>query len=102
MQKTKTLVMHKATNYALLFLIFAVALLYMYFANTAVHALTTLEKTKTRMQSLSVEVSEMEAQSLALENNFSTEKALSLGFVEVNNPIFIMRTTKTSLSMKTN
>jgi len=101
-QKTKTLVMHKATNYALLFLIFTAALVYVYFANMAVRALTTLEKTKTQMQALSVEVSEMEAKSLAVENDFSIEKALSLGFVEMNNPIFIIKTPKkTSLSMKT-
>jgi hypothetical protein len=101
-EKTKVLIMHKNANYVLLGLIFIAAMFYMYFANMAVRALTVLEKTKAHMQTLSVEVSEMEAKRLALENNFSTEKALSLGFVEINNPIFIMKNAKkTSLSLKT-
>lgn len=101
-QNTKTLVMHKATNYSLIALIFAVALFYIYFANNTVHILTVLEKTKGQMQSLSIEVSEMESKHLSIENSMNAAKALSLGFVEVNNPIFIMRNTqKVSLSLKT-
>ncbi|MFH0804270.1 MAG: hypothetical protein V1896_01560 [Candidatus Zambryskibacteria bacterium] len=100
-QKTKTLVMHKATNYIFMTLIFAVAISYVYFANIAVHALTVLEKTRQHMQSLSVEVSEMESKRLAIENNFSTEKVLSLGFTEVTAPIFILKNSvKTTLSFK--
>lgn len=101
-QNTKTLVMHKAGSYALIALIFAAALSYMYFANIAVRTLTILEKTKGQVQTLSVEVSEMESKRLSIENNMNAAKALSLGFVEVNNPIFIMRNAKkTSLSLKT-
>jgi hypothetical protein len=101
-QNTKILVMHKVTNYALTALIFAAALFYMYFANTTVHTLTVLQKTKVQMQTLSVEVSEMESRRLSIENNINAARALSLGFVEVNNPIFIMKNAqKTSLSLKT-
>lgn len=67
----------------------------------AVRTLTILEKTKTQMQSLSIEVSEMESKRLSVENNISTSIAKSLGFVEVNNPIFIMKNSKkTALSLK--
>ena len=101
-QNTKILVMHKATNYALIFLIFAAALSYIYFANVAVRTLTVLQKTKGQMQTLSVEVSEMESERLSIENNMNTAKALQLGFVEVNNPIFIMKSAqKVALSLKT-
>ena len=101
-QNTKILVMHKMTNYFLMAFIFSAALFYVYFANSTVRTLTVLEKTKQQMQSLSVKVGEMESQRLAMENNIDTQKALQLGFVEVNNPIFIMRNSKnTVLSLKT-
>ena len=100
-QKTKTLVMNRATNYAFIAFIFVAALFYVYFANTAVRALTVLEKTKKQMQSLSLEVSDMESKRLVVENNISTEKALQLGFVEINHPTFIVKNSKnTSLSFK--
>jgi hypothetical protein len=101
-QNTKTLVMHKTANYALLTLIFAAALFYVYFANITVRTLTILEKTKEQVQSLSAEVSEMESKRLAIENSISEQKALQMGFVEVNNQTFIMRNSnKTALSLKT-
>ncbi|KKQ77814.1 MAG: hypothetical protein A3A96_01815 [Candidatus Zambryskibacteria bacterium RIFCSPLOWO2_01_FULL_39_39] len=100
-QKTKSLVMHKITNYALAFFIFALAFSYIYFANLAVRNLTILEKTKDKKQSLSVTVSEMESKRLSIENTMNMEKTLSLGFVEVENPIFIMKSAKkTTLSLK--
>lgn len=104
-QNIKAIIMHKATNYVLLFFILAVVASYAYFANTAVRAVTVLQKTKTHMQALSVNVSEMEAQHLSLENNFNTQKALSMGLVEINNPTFIMKNANnkknTTLSFKT-
>jgi hypothetical protein len=101
-QKTEAITMHRVTDYALIFLIFTAALFYIYFANLTVRTLTVLEKTKGQMQSLSVKVSEMESKRLNIENNVSTEKALASGFVEVNNPTFIMRNTvKVTLSLKT-
>jgi hypothetical protein len=99
-QNTKALVMHKTTNYILIAFIFAALLSYVYFANMTVRTLTVLEKTKQQMQSLSIEVSEMESQHLSVENNINEQKALQMGFVEVNNPIFIMKKT-TALSFKT-
>jgi hypothetical protein len=100
-QKATILAMRRSTSYTLIALIITVALFYMYFANITVRTLTTLEKTKQQMQSLSVEVSEMESKRLTIENDFSTEKALGLGFVEVNHPIFIMKSAKkTALSFK--
>lgn len=93
--------MHKTTNYAIIALIFAAALSYMYFANMAVRTLTVLEKTKGQMQSLSIKVSEMESERLALENSINTEKAKSLGFVEIANQTFVMRNSQNiSLSLK--
>lgn len=101
-QKTKALVMHKTTNYALIALIFAAALSYIYFANVAVHTLTVLQKTKGQIQTLSIEVSDMESKRLSIENNMNTTKALQLGFVEVNKPMFIMKSSqKAALSLKT-
>ena len=100
-QKTEAVVMHKSTNFVLIASILLVALFYMYFADSTVRTLTVLQKTKGQMQSLSVAVSEMESQRLTMENDISTEKALRLGFVEVNNPTFIMKSPKkTTLSLK--
>jgi len=100
-QKTKILVANKKTNYLLLSFIFVTALFYVYFANTTVHTLSTLEKTKQHIQSLNIEVSELESKHLVVENSFSTEKALNLGFVEISNPIFIMKNSgKATLSLK--
>lgn len=100
-QNAKAIVMHKATNYALTAFILAVALFYIYFASITVRTLTVLEKTKGEMQSLTVEVSEMESQHLSIENGMNQQKALQLGFVEVNNPTFIIRSPKATLSLKT-
>lgn len=91
----------KRMHFMLIGLIVATVILYAYFAQTAVHTLTVLEKTKTQMQSLSMTVSEMESARLVLENGLNTEKALRLGFVEVNRPTFIMKSSKqTALSLK--
>ena len=100
-QNTKAIVMHKTANYVLTSFIIAAALFYIYFAGTTIHTLTILEKTKVELQSLSVEVSEMESQQLSMENDMNQQKALQLGFVEVNSPIFIMRNSKATLSLKT-
>ncbi|MEK7635021.1 MAG: hypothetical protein AAB446_01140 [Patescibacteria group bacterium] len=101
-QKAEVMVMHRATKYALIFFIFAATIFYMYFVNLTVRTLTVLERTKDQMQSLSVLVSEMESKRLSIENSVSTEKALNAGFVEVNNPIFIMRNQSgVTLSLKT-
>ena len=101
-QNTKALVMNKVTSMLFVALIFAAALSYIYFVNITVRTLTVLEKTKGQMQSLSIKVSEMESEKLSIENGMNAAKALSLGFVEVNNPTFIMRNAgNVSLSLKT-
>ena len=100
-QKTKTLAINNVVNYGLIALVVVAALSYMYFANIAVRNLTVLEKTKKQIQSLNIEVSEKESERLSIENSVSTEKALSLGFVEVNHPTFIVKNSKkTALSLK--
>lgn len=95
--------MHKTVNYAMIALIFAAAISYMYLANMTVRALTTLEKTKQHIQSLSIEISEMESERLSVENNINAEKILQLGFAEVKYPIFIVKNSqKAVLSFKVN
>lgn len=101
-QKAKAIVLGGITTYFIIAFIFMVAIFYVYFANKAVRTLTVLEKTRDEMQSLSMKVSEMESKRLAMENGISTEKALQMGFKEVNNPIFIVKNNKTSLTLNTN
>lgn len=102
-QKTKTLVMHKAVNYTLIAFILAAAISYIYLANITVRTLTILEKTKQHMQSLSIEVSEMESERLSVENDINAEKIQQLGFVEVKHPLFIVKNSKKAvLSFKVN
>ncbi|HEY4480224.1 MAG TPA: hypothetical protein VJB58_02030 [Candidatus Paceibacterota bacterium] len=61
-----------------------------------------LEKSKSEMQALSLEVSEMESKRLVLDNGISNNLAESLGFVEVKNQNFIIdKSGGTSLSLRT-
>lgn len=100
--KTKAVASNLIAVYILAAAVFAVLVSYIYFANVAVRALTTLEKTKQEMQVLSVKVSELESEKLVIENNISKEKVLSLGFVEVSKPTFIIKSSKSpTLSLKT-
>jgi hypothetical protein len=97
------IIKNKASIYALVALICVMVVSYVYFANVTVRTLTVLQKTKTQMQSLSVEVSDMESKRLAMENDISTSRALQSGFVQVNNPTFIIRNTQNAtLSLKMN
>lgn len=100
--KTKTiaLIFSKPADYFLAALILMTLLTYVYCANTTVRVLTVLEKAKFQMQNLSIEVSEMESKRLALESQISTEQALNAGFVQIENPIFIIKNNKATLSLK--
>lgn len=100
--KTKAiaLISSKPTDYLLAVLVLAALLAYIYCANTTVRVLTVLEKAKSQMQNLSIEVSEMESKRLSLESQISTEQALDAGFVQVENPIFIVKNSNTTLSLK--
>ena len=54
------------------------------------------------MRTLSVVVSEVESKRLSAENNISVAKAEQLGFMAVNHPTFIMKSSqKAFLSLKT-
>lgn len=102
-EKTITLVLDRKINYVLIVAIFMCLVFYIYFANMTVHTLTLLEKNKQTNQSLSVEVSDLEAQRLLVQNSISKSLALSLGLVEINDQTFIVsKSKKTTLSFKTN
>ena len=102
-QKTKIIVMHRNTSYALAVLIFGCLVFYVYFANTAVRTLTVLEKIREEIQSLSIGVSEMESKRFVIDNSVNPDLARHLGFIEVNQPTFIMKnTSQNTLSFKTN
>ncbi len=101
--KTEAIVVNRSTHFLLAVLIFAALLLYVYFANVAVRTLAALEKTEEDIQSLSVEVSEMESKRLALENKVSAQVAADLGFVEAGRPTFIVKDSKkAALSFRAN
>ena len=100
-KKTQTLILNKNTDYILMSFIFMAIIFYIYFAGTAVHTLTILEKTKQQMQSLTIKVGDLESERLLVENKINTQTALQMGLVEVDHPTFIMKNSKrTSLSMK--
>ncbi len=101
-EKGTAFIFHKIGAYVLVTLIFGSVISYAYFANAAVRTLTVLEKSKQQMQSLSVDVSEMEAKRLLVDNGVSNALAQHLGFVEVKNQIFIVnKSQKAALSFKT-
>lgn len=100
-QKTYAITINPFTIYFLIFGLALTVIFYVYFANDAVRTLTVLEKTKFEIQNLSVKISEYESDRLFIENSLNTEKALSLGFTQVNKPNFLMKIVKnTSLSIK--
>lgn len=102
-QRAEAIMMSKTIQYTMASLIFAVALFYVYFANVAVRTLTSLERIKDDIQTISIEVSEMESERLLLQNSVNSKLAARLGFVEVENPTFIMKNSnKAALSLKTN
>lgn len=100
-EKLIAIMFNRFSSYVLVAFIFACVISYIYFANTAVRTLTVLEKTKDDIQSLTVKVSEMEAKRLAVENRLSGATAKSFGFVEAQNPTFIVsKPAKTALLLK--
>ena len=90
-QIATALIFHRLTNYFLLGAILLSALAYMYFVNSAVRSVGLLQNFKSEYESLSARVSDLESDSLALENEVSLAKALSLGLTEVQRPIFIVK-----------
>ena len=101
-EKSVALVLHRSTNYLLAISIFMCFVFYIYFANTAVHTLTILERIQEDFQSLGVKVSDMEAKRLSVQNSISKSLAQSLGLVEISSQTFIMSKSKsTTLSYKT-
>lgn len=99
-QQTKNIIKRKSSRFILMALIGLAVVSYAYLANMTVRTLATLERTKTEIQSLSLEVSDLESERLALENNINVKNALHSGFVEISNPVFIIKDTKATLSLK--
>lgn len=100
-QKAIAVAMHKGSNYSLAFLILASIFFYMYFANSAVRTLTVLQKQKESMQSLSMNVGDLESKHLGLDNSINKKMASNLGLVEVVEQTFIMKSSKkATLSLK--
>jgi len=101
-EKSIAVVFDRTSIFVLGAFILGCAFCYIYFANVAVRTLTMLEKSKSEMQALSLEVSEMESKRLVLDNGISNNLAESLGFVEVKNQNFIIdKSGGTSLSLRT-
>ena len=100
-QKVIAIALQKNSSYVLAVFIFGCLISYIFFANMAVHTVTRLENTKEDMQSLAIEVSELEGERLTLDNKVNVEMARVLGFVEVQSPTFIVAK-NTTLSLKTN
>ncbi len=99
-QKVFAIALQKRSSYMLAVFIFGCLISYVLFANMAVHAVTKLEKTKENMQTLAIEVSELEGERLTLDNKVNVEMARVLGFVEVQSQTFIVNKNIT-LSLKT-
>ncbi len=99
-----TLALHIASSnlvrVAMIALIVLAAISYVFFANSAVRKVAALEKTKTEMQTLFSELSDLESENFALSQGINNSQANVLGLVEVS-PIFISRDTReNSLSLR--
>lgn len=101
-QKFEIIILHKKTNYFLGFGTFCCLVFYVYFANVAVHTLTVLEKTKQELQTLNVEVSDLESKRMSVQNGISKGLASRLGFIEITEKTFIInKDSQATLSLKT-
>jgi hypothetical protein len=97
--KAISITLNKYSVFALAFMVLSCIVLYIYFANSAVRIVTTLQKTKSEMQNLNMMVSELEAKRLALDDKLNMENAKNLGFIQVRNQAFIVnKNTKTAYS----
>jgi len=74
-EKSIAVVFDRTSIFVLGAFILGCAFCYIYFANVAVRTLTMLEKSKSEMQALSLEVSEMESKRLVLDNGISNNLA---------------------------
>lgn len=90
-QRSVAIIMNRLSIYFLISFIFGCVISYVFLANSAVHTLTVLEKTKQEMQTLGVEVSELESMRFVVDNKVDANLARKFGFVEVIKPIFIMK-----------
>lgn len=65
---------------------------YFYAVLATVHHAVAKENLTTEFNTLSVRVSELEYQGLAMRKTVDLDSALSQGFVEVRNPLYVSRT----------
>lgn len=101
--KISSIIFFKYTKIVMILFIFVSLLSYVYFANRAVHILSVLEKTKVLMQDTSIVVSELESDKFVIDNTLDSKLALKMGFIQVENPQFIVKNGQNKiLSLKTN
>ena len=90
-ERAVTIMSHRITLLLMAGSVVLLAILYVVFANSAVRIVTTLEDMRDKVESVRIEVSELEARSFSYESNLSKERAFELGLVEVENPLFIVK-----------
>lgn len=99
-QKVAGLALHPYANKCLLVGIVFCLFAYVYLANSAVRSVTLLEESRSRVESLSAVVSELESKNLTLVNRISMERARSLGLNQTDQTLFLVKGKKTeSLSL---
>lgn len=95
---------YKANNlsqkifWALSILIILFASMYMYFVSSSIVNVVLRKEIETEIVKIHSQVGELESQYLALENNITMDRALSMGFVKLSDKKFITRTNR-SLSI---
>jgi hypothetical protein len=93
-KKTIAVALEGKTRKLLAFLVVALAISYIYFANSAVRNLTQLQKTGSELANLNIEVSDLESVLISMQSKIDMQTAKRLGLSEYTHPTFIVRAQK--------
>lgn len=91
LEKAQIMILNNRLNYVMAFFAALLVLFYVYFANTAVRTVTTLQNTKAESQDKRMEVTELETRYLSLESKINIDTATHLGLQERERPIFLVK-----------
>lgn len=94
-QKTIAIALEGKTRKLLAFFILALAISYIYLANTAVRNLTKLQKTEAALANLNIDVSDLESKLISMQSKIDMHTAKRLGLLEYSHPTFIIRSQST-------
>lgn len=86
---THKVIDEKTIFWGLLTAIFFSAVCYIYFVTTTIHNVVARERAETEVSELALSIGQKEFDLIGLKNNITLERAINLGFSEVQEKTFI-------------